>query len=71
MPGTYYVRETSAKEPYLVGEEIEVNIPADMNLTPVAVASYYDHAATGNIRIASAAEPAIPEKPLIGMTSTA
>ena len=37
VPGTYYVRETSAKEPYLVGEEIEVNIPADMNLTPVAV----------------------------------
>lgn len=51
VPGTYYVRETSAKEPYLVGEEIEVNIPADMNLTPVAIASYYDHAATGNIRI--------------------
>ena len=51
VPGTYYVREASAKEPYLVGEEIEVNIPADMNLTPVAVASYYDHAATGNIRI--------------------
>lgn len=51
VPGTYYVRETSAKEPYLVGEEIEVNIPAYMNLTPVAIASYYDHAATGNIRI--------------------
>ena len=51
VPGTYYVRETSAKEPYLVDEEIEVNIPADMNLTPVAIASYYDHAATGNIRI--------------------
>ena len=51
VPGTYYVRETSAKEPYLVGEEIKVNIPADMNLTPVAIASYYDHAATGNIRI--------------------
>lgn len=51
VPGTYYVREASAKEPYLVGEEIEVNIPADMNLTPVVIASYYDHAATGNIRI--------------------
>lgn len=51
VPGTYYVRETSAKEPYLVSEEIEVNIPADMNLTPVAIASYYDRAATGNIRI--------------------
>ena len=51
VPGTYYVRETSAKEPYLVGEEIEVNIPADINLTPVAIASYYDRAATGNIRI--------------------
>lgn len=51
VPGTYYVRETSAKEPYLVGEEIEVNIPADINLTPVAIASYHDRAATGNIRI--------------------
>lgn len=51
VPGTYYVRETSAKEPYLVGEDIEVNIPADINLTPVAIASYYDRAATGNIRI--------------------
>lgn len=51
VPGTYYVRETSAKEPYLVGEEIEVHIPTDMNLTPVAIASYYDRAATGNIRI--------------------
>lgn len=51
VPGTYYVRETSAKEPYLVGEEIEVNIPTDINLTPVAIASYYDRAATGNIRI--------------------
>ena len=51
VPGTYYVRETSAKEPYLVGEEIEVSIPADINLTPVAIASYYDRAATGNIRI--------------------
>lgn len=51
VPGTYYVRETSAKEPYLVGEEIEVNIHADINLTPVAIASYYDRAATGNIRI--------------------
>lgn len=51
VPGTYYVRETSAKEPYLVGEEIEVNIPADINLTPVAIASYYDRAATGKIRI--------------------
>ena len=44
VPGTYYVRETSAKEPYLVGKEIEVS-------TPVAIVSYYDHAATGNIRI--------------------
>ena len=51
VPGTYYVRETSAKEPYLVGEEIEVNIPADINLAPVAIVSYYDRAATGNIRI--------------------
>lgn len=51
VPGTYYVRETSAKEPYLVGEEVEVNIPADINLTPVAIASYYDRAATGKIRL--------------------
>lgn len=50
-PGTYYVREASAKEPYLRGEDLEITIPADMNLTPVVIASYYDHAATGNIRI--------------------
>lgn len=50
-PGTYYIRETSAKEPYLVGEDLEITIPADMNLTPVAVASFYDDAATGSIEI--------------------
>ncbi len=50
-PGTYYVRETSAKEPYLAAKRSRETIPADMNLTPVAIASYYDHAATGNIRI--------------------
>lgn len=50
-PGTYYIRETSAKEPYLVDEDLEITIPADMNLTPVAVASFYDDAATGSIEI--------------------
>lgn len=50
-PGTYYIRETSAKEPYLVGEDLEITIPADMNLTPVAIASFYDDAATGSIEI--------------------
>ncbi len=50
-PGTYYIRETSAKETYLVGEDLEITIPADMNLTPVAVASFYDDAATGSIEI--------------------
>lgn len=50
-PGTYYIRETSAKEPYLIGEDLEITIPADMNLTPVAVASFYDDAATGSIEI--------------------
>ena len=50
-PGTYYIRETSAKEPYLVGEDLEITIPTDMNLTPVAVASFYDDAATGSIEI--------------------
>lgn len=50
-PGTYYIRETSAKEPYLVGEDLEITIPAEMNLTPVAVASFYDDAATGSIEI--------------------
>ena len=50
-PGTYYIRETSAKEPYLVGEDLEITISADMNLTPVAVASFYDDAATGSIEI--------------------
>lgn len=50
-PGTYYIRETSAKEPYLVGEDLEITIPADTNLTPVAVASFCDDAATGSIEI--------------------
>ncbi|MEE0605958.1 MAG: SpaA isopeptide-forming pilin-related protein [Collinsella sp.] len=50
-PGTYYVREASAKEPYLRGEDLEITIPADRNLTPVAVASFYDDAATGSIEI--------------------
>lgn len=50
-PGTYYIREISAKEPYLVGENLEITIPADMNLTPVAVASFNDDAATGSIEI--------------------
>ena len=50
-PGTYYVHEASAKEPYLRGEDLEITIPADRNLTPVAVASFYDDAATGSIEI--------------------
>ena len=50
-PGTYYVHEASAKEPYLRGEDLEIVIPADRNLTPVAVVSFYDDAATGSIEI--------------------
>lgn len=50
-PGTYYVREALAKEPYLRGEDLEITIPADKNLTPVAVASFYDDVATGSIEI--------------------
>lgn len=50
-PGTYYVHEASAKEPYLRGEDLEITIPADRNLTPVAVVSFYDDAATGSIEI--------------------
>ena len=50
-PGTYYVHEATAKEPYLRGEDLEITIPADRNLTPVAVASFYDDAATGSIEI--------------------
>lgn len=50
-PGTYYVREVSAKKPYLVGEDLEITIPADRHLTPVAIASYFDDAATGSIEI--------------------
>lgn len=50
-PGTYYVHEASAKEPYLRGEDLEITIPSDRNLTPVAVASFYDDAATGSIEI--------------------
>lgn len=50
-PGTYYVHEASAKEPYLRGEDLEIAIPADRILTPVAVVSFYDDAATGSIDI--------------------
>ena len=50
-PGTYYIREKDAAAPYLRGEDLELSIPADMNLTPVAIASFYDQAATGKIEI--------------------
>lgn len=50
-PGTYYVREADAAAPYLRGEDLEISIPADMNLTPVAIASFYDQPATGKIEI--------------------
>ena len=50
-PGTYYVREVSSKKPYLVGEDLTITIPADRYLTPVAIASYFDDAATGSIEI--------------------
>ena len=50
-PGTYYVREADAAAPYLRGEDLEISIPADMNLTPVAIASFYDRPATGKIEI--------------------
>lgn len=50
-PGTYYIREKDAAAPYLRGEDLELSIPADMNLTPVAIASYYDQPAIGKIEI--------------------
>ena len=50
-PGTYYVREADAAAPYLRGEDLEISIPADMSLTPVAIASFYDQPATGKIEI--------------------
>ena len=50
-PGTYYIREKDAAAPYLRGEDLELSIPADMNLTPVAIASFYDQPATGKIEI--------------------
>lgn len=65
-PGTYYVREASAKEPYLRGEDLEITIPADRNLTPVAVASFYDDAATGSIEIIKA--DAVDGRALAGAT---
>lgn len=65
-PGTYYVHEASAKEPYLRGEDLEITIPADRNLTPVAVASFYDDAATGSIEIIKA--DAVDGRALAGAT---
>ena len=65
-PGTYYVREAAAKEPYLRGEDLEITIPANKNLTPVAVASFYDDAATGSIEIVKA--DAVDEHALAGAT---
>lgn len=50
-PGTYYVREADAAAPYLRGKDLKISIPADMNLTPVAIASFYDQPATGKIEI--------------------
>ncbi len=50
-PGTYYIRETKAMAPYLNAENLELKIPANADLTPVAIASFYDHAATGRIEI--------------------
>ena len=50
-PGTYYIREKDAAAPYLRGEDLELSIPADMNLTPVAIASFYDQPAIGKIEI--------------------
>ena len=50
-PGTYYIREKDAAAPYLRGEDLELSIPADMNLTPVAIASFYDQPVTGKIEI--------------------
>ena len=50
-PGTYYIREKDAAAPYLRGEDLELSIPADMNLTSVAIASFYDQPATGKIEI--------------------
>ena len=65
-PGTYYVREAAAKEPYLRGEDLEITIPADKNLTPVAVASFYDDAATGSIEIVKT--DAVDGHTLVGTT---
>ncbi len=65
-PGTYYVREASAKEPYLRGEDLKITIPADKNLTPVAVASFYDDAATGSIEIVKT--DAVDGHTLVGTT---
>lgn len=50
-PGTYFIREADAAAPYLRGDDLELSVPGDMDLTPVAVASFYDDAATGQIEI--------------------
>ena len=51
-PGTYYIRETAAQKPYLIGtSDVKIIIPSDGTLPPVCIASYSDRMATGSVRL--------------------
>ena len=51
-PGTYYVRETAAQPPYLLGgEDVRVVVPDDEAITPTVVVRYADEAAEGSATI--------------------
>lgn len=51
MPGTYYIHEDRAAEPYLLSEDLEIEIPADPELSPVVIVPFYDRRATGAVTI--------------------
>lgn len=52
VPGTYYLHETAAPAPYLVGtKDVQAVVAADATLPPVVVARYTDAQATGRATI--------------------
>ena len=51
IPGTYYLRETDAVKPYLVMDDVEFTIPADLDLSPVVILNAFDDKSTGSIEI--------------------
>ncbi len=57
VPGTYYIREVSARAPYLIAnEDVRFDVPADATLSPVVVVRFADEQATGAARITKRSE---------------